>query len=98
MAGKTKVMRSTPMTVRQLIEALQAANPDLPVIVDCENRCDPHPVTGAHVSLGSETEDVRFIANVRLFADDRTDFAIREFKDDPYDTTVDGDGNEVPVR
>ena len=43
------------MTVRELIEALEKADPDAPVIAPCESGCDPHPVASVFVGKASVT-------------------------------------------
>jgi hypothetical protein len=63
------------LTVRDLITRLQAFNPDLPVVVDCESRCDPHPVFEALLQGTSEGR----VPHVLLMQDERADFETRTF-------------------
>jgi hypothetical protein len=36
------------MTVKELRDILADLAADVTIAVECENRCDPHPVTSAH--------------------------------------------------
>jgi hypothetical protein len=68
------------LTAGQLIEQLKAANPDMPVVVECERRCDPHPIDEVHVVVRTETEDMVRPAHVRLIQNVYEDFEVRQEK------------------
>jgi hypothetical protein len=68
------------MTVGQLMKKLADADPDMPVVLDCEQRCDPHPVAGASVVRGGREDDRTYHPHVSLWADLRQDF--ERFTDD----------------
>ena len=69
------------MTVRQLIERLSYANPDMPVVVDCENRCDPHPITDVILIAGGDTESMTVHPHVTIMQDIGVDFERKTPKD-----------------
>lgn len=74
MAGNSKAM-----TVRQLMADLMNTDMDLPVVMVCENRADPHPLTGTTVASGGKDDGVTFVAHVSLVGDTRTDFETRVY-------------------
>lgn len=85
------------MTVAELIERLQAANPNSQVIIACENACDPHPIAEVFIS-----KFVTLYQNDRIYINPR----VHEFVQDA-DFPEDGCSNcgserggylhEVPV-
>jgi hypothetical protein len=69
------------MTVKQLIERLSYANPNMPVVVECENGYDPHPVAAVLLMAGGDTESMTAHSHVVLIQDTGADFKRKTPKD-----------------
>jgi hypothetical protein len=67
--------------VRDLIASLAAMDPDLPVVLDCENRGDPHPLTVARAVAASEGDGMTVVGHVLLHGSTAVDFEVRLYTD-----------------
>lgn len=71
-------VKNEALTVSQLVERLQqivyAGGGDVPVVVACENRADPHPLLALFMSPARTDEATVWVAHVMLHADSGEDF------------------------